>query len=534
MVAENEKKKKRRRRTSSGHLLVHLSNVAGSPRTVDLAESLQKGMERLSQSRNSDDLEFRRRCTGAIECSELEIVKYTIYAKRRKPSLHSGKSEHEAEAEEEAVLDVIVFPYYELIRKMPSSSSSSSAVAMMCSSMPLLELILGVVFTLVQMVLALARTTFGRFCCYVGGHQHHHQQQTHHHQFRGVLFFMMIFYVAGILYWVALIHSLWEVACSDINTSDLVKNGTFGITIVLLVLSFLVPGKLARRLSESYDNVIFTIRAHSFWDNNNTLRYIQRELKGLLQQANKEWGDYSAVSLSGFCAGAIIALDAVYPFQEDVDATTAPAIVLSNLVTVACPFDFVRTLFPNYFNNNRIIDAENELEWANVFIPTDAMGTNFHYENDDEGLYIMDVNGNYHQCSREKDQQPPPDSVANMGNDDGMIRGSPTTNIAYRRGLLNKYSSASSFFDELQLALGSLVGYLMYVHLLYMEFTDDLCLVFNDEVAALVIQALHISFPTSIHQPRADTIPETANTTNTATNDSHDEDYDIHIPAEVA
>ena len=49
---------------------------------------------------------------------------------------------------------------------------------------------------------------------------------------------------------------------------------------------------------------------------------------------------------------------------------------VKNLVTIGCPFDMVRTYWPNYFIN-RQRQSNAPVQWINIYAPLDVFGSNF-------------------------------------------------------------------------------------------------------------------------------------------------------------
>jgi hypothetical protein len=104
---------------------------------------------------------------------------------------------------------------------------------------------------------------------------------------------------------------------------------------------------------------------------------------------------YDRVDVVAYSFGSIIALDALFPPKGRSVHTFS---VVDELVTIGCPFDFVRTYWPNYFddrddreqddNENRQNDTEKRKKgepldwWQNIYLPIDVLSSNF--RNDSE------------------------------------------------------------------------------------------------------------------------------------------------------
>jgi hypothetical protein len=87
---------------------------------------------------------------------------------------------------------------------------------------------------------------------------------------------------------------------------------------------------------------------------------------------------YTRVDLVAYSFGSIVALDAVFPPKG---RATASAGYVDSLITVACPFDFVRTYWPSFFDD-REVDPGRPKDWVNVYMPIDVLSSNFHDSDD--------------------------------------------------------------------------------------------------------------------------------------------------------
>jgi len=87
------------------------------------------------------------------------------------------------------------------------------------------------------------------------------------------------------------------------------------------------------------------------------------------------------VHLFGYSLGALVAVDFLYP-RAAMHPTIDPrhAKVVSTLITVGFPLDFVRLYMPNY-TNDRMARIPG-LSWTNVYIAADVFGSNLIDDND--------------------------------------------------------------------------------------------------------------------------------------------------------
>jgi hypothetical protein len=72
--------------------------------------------------------------------------------------------------------------------------------------------------------------------------------------------------------------------------------------------------------------------------------------------------------------GSIIALDYIYPFGNKLSANAE--FFAEALITIGTPFEFVKSYYPNYYQN-RLTTYGDKLHWLNVYSIADALATNF-------------------------------------------------------------------------------------------------------------------------------------------------------------
>jgi pimeloyl-ACP methyl ester carboxylesterase len=82
---------------------------------------------------------------------------------------------------------------------------------------------------------------------------------------------------------------------------------------------------------------------------------------------------YRHVHLLGYSFGSIVAIDALFPRELAVGRKMKR---VDTLVTIGCPFDFVRTYWPKYFQARQAA-ADVPRRWLNVYCELDVLGSNF-------------------------------------------------------------------------------------------------------------------------------------------------------------
>ena len=93
-----------------------------------------------------------------------------------------------------------------------------------------------------------------------------------------------------------------------------------------------------------------------------------------LERRNGNRAGYRNVSVMAYSFGSIIALDSFFPNGRD---PARPFQRVHSLITIGCPFDFVRTMWRDYFDARRRFASGCPARWLNVYSPEDVLGSNF-------------------------------------------------------------------------------------------------------------------------------------------------------------
>jgi hypothetical protein len=96
--------------------------------------------------------------------------------------------------------------------------------------------------------------------------------------------------------------------------------------------------------------------------------------KSEIERKKSSGNHYRSIQLLAYSFGSIVALDALFPAGRK---PGRPLQAVQTLVTIGCPFDFVRTLWTNYFDERREYEAKQPASWINVYSPLDVLGSNF-------------------------------------------------------------------------------------------------------------------------------------------------------------
>lgn len=80
---------------------------------------------------------------------------------------------------------------------------------------------------------------------------------------------------------------------------------------------------------------------------------------------------YRQVHLVAFSFGSVVGIDALFQHGQPARAFAG----LDAFVTIGCPFDFVRTYYPTYFDGRHA--ASGRTRWLNYYAPADVFGSDF-------------------------------------------------------------------------------------------------------------------------------------------------------------
>jgi pimeloyl-ACP methyl ester carboxylesterase len=160
------------------------------------------------------------------------------------------------------------------------------------------------------------------------------------------------------------------------------QTGILSITVLGFAFRFNLKEFLTRWATE-------TTCASTYLAFGNRRNQILGHLAELLQHLGSKPGvDYQKVHLVGYSFGSIVAMDAL--FQDSEVSRTYGR--LSNLVTIGCPYDFVRTFCRADYFTGRYRWEERDVQsdssappqpptvpqsWINVYSPADLLASNF-------------------------------------------------------------------------------------------------------------------------------------------------------------
>jgi hypothetical protein len=154
-----------------------------------------------------------------------------------------------------------------------------------------------------------------------------------------------------------------------------------GVAILATVLTSFVPERWKNELvgmGASY------VRMSTYLSINQQRSAILGRFHALLEHIAEKEVPYRRVHVVAYSFGSVVALDALFPPNNFSNRPPhAPRLeAIDKLVTIGCPFDFIRALWPRYFEG-RVALSDAPRTWFNVYTPADAFGSNFR---DDDAL----------------------------------------------------------------------------------------------------------------------------------------------------
>lgn len=105
-------------------------------------------------------------------------------------------------------------------------------------------------------------------------------------------------------------------------------------------------------------------------DNGSELR---GHLAALLEYLAESEERPATIDVVGYSFGSIVAIDALFPCVQEPPPRLS---TIDRLITIACPYDFVRSYWPDYFTR-RFSRAGAPPDWVNFYAPSDVLASNF-------------------------------------------------------------------------------------------------------------------------------------------------------------
>lgn len=144
------------------------------------------------------------------------------------------------------------------------------------------------------------------------------------------------------------------------------------IIVLISALGFIMPpkAKIKEKISLAATNYLCLIHYLNWGERNHA---IGGKLEALLEHLVEKEDDYKKIHIIGYSFGSIVALDNLFPAGRlPIDRFSR----IDTLVTIGCPFDMIRTYWPDYFMGRRALSPDKP-KWINVYSPIDILSSNF-------------------------------------------------------------------------------------------------------------------------------------------------------------
>ena len=169
------------------------------------------------------------------------------------------------------------------------------------------------------------------------------------------------------------------------------------VALALTALGSVVPAKVR---AETTNAAINYYAASSYLALGASRSNRASQLSGLLEDVLERAAPDVRVYLVGYSFGSVIAIDALFP-PGGFRPTRMDRI--DGLITIGCPFDMIRTVFPKYYAERPVGKAPSL--WLNVFAPLDVLGSNF-IDDSDAGATPEDAPASERERGKRRKRNP--------------------------------------------------------------------------------------------------------------------------------
>jgi hypothetical protein len=157
----------------------------------------------------------------------------------------------------------------------------------------------------------------------------------------------------------------------DIAQLNVFKKASEVVIIVSGSVAVLFPAlqKIIRATAQEY------LCIHYYLKYGECKQEITGKLSSLIKEVAKYNSNITEVEIHTYSFGGILAIDTFFPKNnQPIDKSVSEKV--THLVTVACPFDFLRVYYKHYFENRNNNNTSIK-QWVNVFNKLDVLSSNF-------------------------------------------------------------------------------------------------------------------------------------------------------------
>jgi hypothetical protein len=185
---------------------------------------------------------------------------------------------------------------------------------------------------------------------------------------------------------VAVIANWWNLApLTDTWLARLLSRAIPPLVLFMTVLTAMIPGKWKSELVRTGANYV---RMCTYLSVSDQRTAVLGRFHALLEHIAEKEPAYRRTHIMAYSFGSIVALDALFPPAAHRAARFPRLASVEKLISVGCPFDFIRALWPRYFEG-RLSAADAPKSWLNVYTPPDALGSNFRDDDFDREATVL-------------------------------------------------------------------------------------------------------------------------------------------------
>lgn len=145
-----------------------------------------------------------------------------------------------------------------------------------------------------------------------------------------------------------------------------------GLIVIAAAISLLIKNDIKRGLTRLCEKLTFTARyVQTGLDQGPLVGQLSALLESIVEKGPKGT-PYRQVHLFAQGFGSLLAIDALFP-------RSVPELryrSVASLVTIGCPFDLVRAIWPDYYIHRQSL-GETPATWLNVYHPDDILASDF-------------------------------------------------------------------------------------------------------------------------------------------------------------
>ena len=144
------------------------------------------------------------------------------------------------------------------------------------------------------------------------------------------------------------------------------------IIVLLTALGFVLPpqAQIKEKISLAATNYLCLIHYLNWGERSHA---IGGKLESLIEYIVEKDQSYQRIHIIGYSFGSIVAVDNLFTAGRKPIGRFRK---INTLVTIGCPFDIIRTYWPDYFTGRQSATSKT-FKWINVYSPLDILSSNF-------------------------------------------------------------------------------------------------------------------------------------------------------------